>query len=101
MSIKTAIKVPHNKHDLIIWNREKVVCTIIDFSCPLGLNIRKKVTEKKNDYGPLIHSVQIMYPNYKVEMIPISVGCLGYVQSDLKTYMKQPGFVIKEIPYLV
>ena len=94
-------KNTHNKPDLIIWNHEKVVCTVVDFSCPLDSNITKKVAEKKNNYGPLIRNMQIMYPNYKFEMIPVVIGCLGYVQNDLKMYMKQLGFNDKEIPFLV
>ena len=101
ISIKTATKVPHNKPDLIIWNNEKMICTINDFSCPLDSNISKKVSEKKNNYGPLVRNMQIIYPNYKFEMIPIIVGCLGYVQKDLKIYMKQLGFDNKEIPFLI
>ena len=99
--IKTATKTPHNKSDLVIWNYEKFICTVVDFSCPLDSNITKKVAEKKNSYGLLIRNMQIMYPNYKFEMIPVVIGCLGYVQNDLKTYMKQLGFDDKEIPFLV
>ena len=44
--IKTASKVPHNNPDLIIWNCETKVCTIVEFSCPLDINTTKKVSEK-------------------------------------------------------
>ena len=101
ITIKTATKIPHNKPDLIVWNHEKIVCTVVDFSCPLDSNITKKVAEKKNNYGPLIRNMQIMYPNYKFEMIPVVIGCLGYVQNDLKMYTKQLGFDDKEIPFLI
>ena len=84
------------KHlDLIIWNHEKVVCTVVDFSCPLDSNITKKVSGKKNNYGSLIRNMQIMYPNYKFEMILVVVGCFGYVQNNPKMYMKQLGFADK------
>ena len=43
ITIKTATKIPHNKPDLIIWNHKKVVCTVVNFSFPLKLNITKKV----------------------------------------------------------
>ena len=94
-------KNTHNKPDLIIWNHEKVVCTVVDFSCPLDSDITKKVAEKKNNYWPFIRNMQIIYPNCKFEMIPVVIGCLGYVQNDLKMYMKQLGFNDKEIPFLV
>ena len=28
----------------------------------------------------------MMYLNYKFEMIPVVVGCLGYIQNDLKIF---------------
>ena len=43
VSVKIATKVPHNNPDLIIWNRETKICSIIEFSCPLDININKKV----------------------------------------------------------
>ena len=101
ISIKTATKIPHNKPDLMIWNYKKGVRTVVNFSCPLDSNITKKVAEKKNNYGPLIRNMQIMYPNYKLEMIPVVIGCLGYVQNDLEMYIKQFGFDDKEIPFLM
>ena len=101
ITIKTATKIPHNKPDLIIWNHEKVVCTVFYFSWLLDSNITKKVAEKKNNYGLLIRNMQIMYPNCKFEMIPVVIGYLSYVKNDLKMYMKQLGFDGKEIPFLV
>ena len=88
ITIKTATKVLHNKPDLIIWNHEKVVCTVVDFSCPLDSNITKKVANKKKDYGPLIRNMQIMYLYYKFELIPVVIDSLSYGQNDLKMYMK-------------
>ena len=61
----------HNKPDIIIWNHKKIVCTVM------------KVAEKKNNYEPLILNMHVMYPNYKFEMKPAIIGCLGYVQNDL------------------
>ena len=77
ISIMTAAKVPYNKPDIIFWNHEKVFCTGIDFDCPLDSIITEKLAETKNNYGPLIPNMQIMYPTYKFEMIPVIVGCLG------------------------
>ena len=54
ISIKTATKIPHNKPDLVIWNEETKLCSIIEFSCPLDTNISRKVNEKLETYGPLI-----------------------------------------------
>ena len=42
VSIKNATKVPRNKPDLIIWNCETKLCTIVEFICPLDINTIKK-----------------------------------------------------------
>ena len=65
ISIKTATKIPHNKPDLVIWNKETKLCSIIEFSCPLDTNIGRKVNEKLETYGCLVQNLQILYPDYK------------------------------------
>ena len=60
LSIKTATKVPHNKPDLIIWNKKIKVFIIVEFSCPLDINTIKKASEKLEVYPPLVRILQIM-----------------------------------------
>ena len=101
ISIKTATKVPHNKPDLVIWNTQEKICTIVEFSCPADVNISKKIDEKMNNYGALIRNLQIMYPQYKFEMVPIIVGALGYVPKCLTKYIEQLGFNAVETRKLI
>ena len=101
ISVRTACKVPHNKPDLIIWNHKEKICTVIDFSCPLDFNLDKKTEEKIVHYGPLIQQIQLMYCEYKSEMVPIIVGCFGNVCKNLNTYLKQTGFNEKKTSTLI
>ena len=94
--IKTATKIPHNKPDLIIWNKETKLCSIIEFSCPLDTNISRKVNEKLETYGPLVRNLQILYPDYKYEVAPIIIGAMGYVPKSLINYLKMIGFDERE-----
>ena len=80
---KTATKIPHKKPDLVIWDKENKMCSIVEFSCPADINITQKVNDKINVYGLLIRNLQIMYPKYKFNMIPIIVGALGYIPKCL------------------
>ena len=93
--------MPHNKPDLIIWNWETKVCTIVEFSSPLDINAIKKVSEKLEVYASLVRNLQIMYPGYKFEIAPIVVGAMGYVPKCLVTYLKMVGFEGKEIKLLI
>ena len=83
LSIKTATKLNHNKPDIVAWTRQ--------ISCPADVNKTKKVEEKLNNYGPLIHNLQIMYPHYKFQMVPVVNGALCYVLKCLEMYI-QLGF---------
>ena len=79
--------VTHNKPDLIVWNRETKICSIIEFSCPLDININKKVNEKLENYVQLVRNLQIMYPDYKFQIASIVVGAMGSVPKCLTNYL--------------
>ena len=64
----------------------------MEISSPADVNITKKVEQKLNNYGPLIRSLQIMYPQYKFQMVPIVIGALGYIPKFLEMYIHQLGF---------
>ena len=96
ISIKTATKIPHNKPDLVIWNKETNLCSIIEFSCSLDANIGRKINEKLETYGPLVRNLQILYPDYKYEVAPIIIGAMGYVPKSLINYLKMIGFDERE-----
>ena len=68
---------------MLIWNHNEKLCSIIKFNCPAVINIPRKINEKMNTYGPLLRNLQILYPEYKFEMIPFVVGALGYVPKCL------------------
>ena len=101
MSIKTTTKIPHNKPDLLVWDTDQKICQIIEFSCPCDVNLIGKTSDKINTYGPLIRNLQISYPQYRFEMIPVIIGALGYVAESLMTYVKQLGFEEKDAIYVI
>ena len=84
ISIKTAAKVPHNKPNIVRWDKLNKECSILKFSCPADVNISNKVNEKNKIYGMLIRNMLILYSDYKFNIIPIIVGALGYIPKYLK-----------------
>ena len=101
VSVKTATKVARNKPDLIIWNRETKICSVIEFTCLLDININKKVKEKLENYGQLVGNLQIMYPDYKFQVVPIVVRTMGSVPKSLTNYLQMIGFSEKESKVLI
>ena len=88
VSIKAATKVPQNKPNLVIWNRETKVYTIVEFSCPLDRNVTEKVNEKLEVYAPLVRNLQIRHHGYKFKIAPMVAEAMEYVPKCLVTYLK-------------
>ena len=95
------MKVPHNKPDLIIWNQEAKICSIIEFSCLLDISINRKVNEKLENYDPYVHNLQIMYPEYKFQVIPLVIVTMGYTPKCLISYLKMIRFHGNESEVLI
>lgn len=91
VSVQTASRVPCNKPDIVIWDRKSKVCSIVEISCPADNNVTRKTKEKIDKYGPLIRNMQMIHSGYKFRMIPIIVGCLGYICKDLSNYLTELG----------
>ena len=101
ISVKTTNRLPHNKPDLIIWNKKSKQCYIVEFSCPSDVNVTSKITEKENNYAPLIRNLQILYTDYKYTFTPIIVGALGTVPKSLKSNIEELGFSKKHTIRLI
>ena len=88
VSVKTAMKVPQNKPDPMIWNHETKICSILEFCCLLCIYINIKVNEKLENYGPLFRNLQIMYPKYKFQVATIVIDTMGYVPKCWINYLE-------------
>ena len=100
MSIQATTKLPNNKPDTVIWNREQKACNIVEISCPTDTHISKKIEEKLNNYGPLVRNMQMMYPEYQFMVNLIVIGTLGNVPKCLSKNLSELGFHNREIKKL-
>ena len=101
ISIKTATKIPHNKPDLFLWDRDEKICQVIEFSCSADINVSRKVEEKVAAYGPLIRNLQTMYKDYHFKMFPVVVGALVTIPNATKESLKEMKFSKTEINNLL
>ena len=97
VKVKTAINVKNNRPDLIIWDLNSKECQVVEFSCPGDINVTRKIQEKENTCGSLLHNLQILYPEYSYQFIPIIIGTLGSIPCNLKYNLKCLGFSEKEV----
>ena len=85
-------RLKHNKPNVVLWNHNEKLCSIIEFICPADINFSRKIDEKMNAYCLHLRILQILYTEYKFEAIPIVVGAIGSVTKSLNTILKSAWF---------
>ena len=81
-NIQTDHLIPARIPDLIIINKKKRTCKIVDFAVPDDHRIKLKECEKKNKYLDLARELKKLW-NMQVTIIPIVIGTFGKVTKRL------------------
>ena len=92
-NIQTDQEIKHRRPGIVVVNKEKNECTIIDVANPGDHNLAQKKFEKFDNYSELRLKVARMW-NKKMVVVLIIIGALGSVPNDLQSYLKQ-----LDIPY--
>ena len=79
---KTNHQIPASRPDLIIINKKKRICKIVDFAVPADHKINLKESEKKVKYPDLDREFKMLW-NMKVTIVPIVIGALGTITKGL------------------
>ena len=81
-NIQTDHLIPARRPDLIIINKKKRTCKIVDFTVPAAHRIKLKECEKKDKYIDLARELKKLW-NMQVTIIPIVIGAFGTVTKGL------------------
>ena len=76
----------HNKPDVVVIDKVGGRWTMIDFAVPFDRNVAKIETEKKTRYEKLAAAVR-KEQKVRVDVVPVVVGALGVVSSELVGYL--------------
>ena len=74
--------IPARRPDLIIINKKKRICKIIDFAVPTDLRINLTECEKKDKYLGLARELKKLW-NMEVTIVPIVIGGFGTITKGL------------------
>ena len=88
VKVSTKSSVKHNKPDLILWKKKEKTAFIIDIVVGLDVNVEKNYSLKLDNYLPLSVELKRLYPDYRFEVIPISVGATGIITVSLRESLK-------------
>ena len=81
-AIQTDHLIPARRPDLIIINKKKRTCKIVDFAVPADHRIKLKECERKDKYLDLARDLKKLW-NIQVTIIPIVIGAFGTVTKGL------------------
>ena len=82
-NIQTDHLIPTRRPDLILINKRKRICKIVDFAVPADHRINLKESEKKDKYLDLARELKKLW-NMKVTIVPIVIGALGTATKFIK-----------------
>ena len=82
INIQTDHLIPARRPGLIIVNKRKRTCKIIDIAVPADQRIKLKECEKKDKYRDLARELKKLW-NMQVRIIPIVIGAFGTVTKGL------------------
>ena len=80
--IQTDHLIPARRPDLIIINKKKRTCKIVDFAVPADHRIKLKECEKKDKYLDLARELKKLW-KMQVTIMPIAIGAFGTVTKGL------------------
>ena len=86
-NIRTDHLIPARRPDLIIINKRKRICKIVDSAVPADHRINLKESEKKDKYFDLARELKKLW-NMKVTIVPIVIGALDTVTKGLLRGLK-------------
>ena len=74
--------IPARRPDLIIINKKKRICKIVDFAVPADHRTNLKECAKKDKYIDLARQLKKLW-NMKVTIVPIVIGAFGTITKVL------------------
>ena len=80
--IQTDPQILARRSDLIIINKKKKICKIVDFAAPADRRIKLKESEKRDNYLDLARELKKLW-NMKVKFMLIVIGAFGTVTKGL------------------
>ena len=94
MSIQTDHVIEACRPDMIVIDKAKNHCQIIDFAVPYDSTVEQKEQEKTEKYQNLARELKKIW-NMKVIVTPVIIGALGATPEKLKKRLQDLGIDTK------
>ena len=88
MRIQTDKVLEYSRPDIVLLDKTKRSCLVIDVACPFDTRVQDKEQEKITKYQDLKWELQRIW-NCSVKVIPIVIGTLGTVSKSHSKWIKE------------
>ena len=82
--------------DFVLEDGEEKVIWLVDQGCPMEENIAAKYNEKLRNYQKYAFEMRERRPDYKVQIVPLIIGCLGgggdYIKHGVEQSIRKEGW---------
>lgn len=85
----TTLYTAHNRPDIVLYDKEKRSCTLIDIAVPANVNVQKTYSEKIRKYENLAYQIKCDKHQQNVTIIPLLISCNGIVPKSLTEGLKK------------
>ena len=75
--------------DVTIEYKEQKRIQLVDMACPSEKNVNEKMNEKRQKYQQLAFEIRERRPGYKVEIVPVVIGCMGGGAGVMKSQVRK------------
>ena len=89
-NVQTDHVIEARRPDMIIIDKVKKLCQIVDFAVPYDTKVNTKEVEKIEKYQDLARELRKLW-NMKVSIIPVIVGALGTTPKNICKRMEDIG----------
>ena len=81
--VQTDHLIPARRPDLVLIDKKRKTCHLVDFAVPADHRVKMKEREKIDKYLDLARELRKLW-NMRVKVIPIVIGALGTIPKGLE-----------------
>ena len=85
--VQTDHVIKERRPDLVVVDKEKRICQIVDFAIPYDTKIMEREVDKITKYQDLGRELRRLW-NMKTEIVPVVIGALGSMPKDLGHWLE-------------
>ena len=89
LPIQTDNKLDHNRPDIVVVNKSRRSCLLVDIVCPFDTRIVKKEKEKIDVYQDFRQELKRLWNLREIKIITVIIGAFGTIGMNHRKWLEQ------------